>query len=62
MSRYDKYSESALGVLVKTQDIALRAARGQTDSRTWRRLLLLTALPDIVAIARATTPSWTTSG
>lgn len=52
MSRYDKYSESALGVLVKTQDIALRGARGQTDSADLAAALLLTALPDIVAIAR----------
>jgi ATP-dependent Clp protease ATP-binding subunit ClpA len=52
MSRYDRYSESALGVLVKTQDIALREQRGQTESSDLASALLLAALPDIVAIAR----------
>ncbi len=52
MSRYDKYSESALGVLVKTQDIALRERRGQTESADLAEALLLAALPDIGAIAR----------
>ena len=52
MSRYDKYSESALGVLVKTQDIALRGEGAETGSKDLAAALLLSALPDIVAIAR----------
>lgn len=52
MSRYDKYSESALGVLVKTQDIALRGEGAETGSKDLAAALLLTALPDIVAIAK----------
>ncbi len=53
MSRYDRYSESALGVLVKTQDIAIRESRGQTESSDLASALLLAALPEIVAIARS---------
>ena len=52
MSRYDKYSESALGVLVKSQDIALRGTSVETGYRDLAEALLLSALPDIVAIAR----------
>jgi ATP-dependent Clp protease ATP-binding subunit ClpA len=53
MSRYDKYSESALGVLVKSQDIALRGTSVETGYRDLAEALLLSALPDIVAIARS---------
>ncbi len=53
MSRYDRYSETALGVLVKTQDIALRQSSPETGSHELATALLLSALPDIVAIARS---------
>ncbi len=52
MSRYDKYSESALDVLVKTQDIALRGAIGETGYRDLAEALVLFDLPDIIAIAK----------
>lgn len=52
MSRYDRYSDSALGVLIKSQDIALRAEREETQSADLAAALLLAALPDIVAIAK----------
>ncbi|MBN2874724.1 MAG: ATP-dependent Clp protease ATP-binding subunit [Spirochaetales bacterium] len=52
MSRYDKYSESALSVLVKTQDIALRGAVGETGYRDLAEALVLFDLPDIIAIAK----------
>ncbi|MBU0928470.1 MAG: ATP-dependent Clp protease ATP-binding subunit [Spirochaetes bacterium] len=53
MSRYDKYSESALDVLVKTQDIALRGAVGETGYRDLAEALMLFDLPDIIAIAKS---------
>jgi ATP-dependent Clp protease ATP-binding subunit ClpA len=53
MSRYDKYSESAIGVLVKTQDIAMRGVAGETGHQDLAEALLLSALPDIVAIAKS---------
>jgi ATP-dependent Clp protease ATP-binding subunit ClpA len=52
MSRYDKYSESALDVLVKTQDIALRGTIGETGYRDLAEALVLFDLPDIIAIAK----------
>lgn len=52
MSRYDKYTETTLGILVKTQDIALRGDSPETGYRDLAEALLLTALPDMVAIAR----------
>lgn len=52
MSRYDKYSESALDVLVKTQDIALRGSVGETGYRDLAEALVLFDLPDIIAIAK----------
>jgi ATP-dependent Clp protease ATP-binding subunit ClpA len=52
MSRYDKYTETALGILVKTQDIALRGDSPETGYRDLAEALLLTALPEMVAIAR----------
>jgi ATP-dependent Clp protease ATP-binding subunit ClpC len=52
MSRYDRYSESALGVLVKTQDIALRGDKLETSHQDLAAALLLAALPEMVAIAR----------
>ncbi|HPE89137.1 MAG TPA: ATP-dependent Clp protease ATP-binding subunit [Spirochaetia bacterium] len=53
MSRYDKYSDSALDVLVKTQDIALRGAVGETGYRDLAEALMLFDLPDIIAIAKS---------
>ncbi len=53
MSRYDKYSESALDVLVKTQDIALRGSVGETGYRDLAEALVLFDLPDIIAIAKS---------
>lgn len=52
MSRYDRYSESALDVLVKTQDIALRSRRAETGYRDLAEALVLSDLADIVAIAK----------
>lgn len=52
MSRYDKYTETTLGILVKTQDIALRSNNPETGYRDLAEALLLTALPEMVAIAR----------
>ena len=52
MSRYDRYTESTLGILVKTQDIALRGESPETGYRDLAEALLLTALPEMVAIAR----------
>jgi ATP-dependent Clp protease ATP-binding subunit ClpA len=53
MSRYDKYSESALGVLVKTQDIALRGTVDETGYRDLAEALVLFDMPDIIAIAKS---------
>lgn len=53
MSRYDKYSDSALDVLVKTQDIALRGPIGETGHRDLAEALMLFDLPDIIAIAKS---------
>ncbi|MGD9938335.1 MAG: AAA family ATPase [Clostridia bacterium] len=52
MSRYDKYTETTLGILVKTQDIAMRGDSPETGYRDLAEALLLTALPEMVAIAR----------
>jgi ATP-dependent Clp protease ATP-binding subunit ClpA len=52
MSRYDKYTETTLGILVKTQDIAMRGDSSETGYRDLAEALLLTALPEMVAIAR----------
>lgn len=52
MSRYDKYSESALDVLVKTQDIALRGSLTETGYKDLAEALVLFDLPDIIAIAK----------
>ncbi|GAB1455167.1 hypothetical protein MASR2M48_04740 [Spirochaetota bacterium] len=52
MSRYDKYSESALDVLVQTQDIALRGSFTETGYRDLAEALVLFDLPDIIAIAK----------
>ncbi|PKL09555.1 MAG: ATP-dependent Clp protease ATP-binding subunit ClpA [Spirochaetae bacterium HGW-Spirochaetae-7] len=52
MSRYDKYSESALDVLVKSQDIALRGAVGETGFRDLAEALVLSDMPDMIAIAK----------
>lgn len=52
MSRYDKYSESALGVLVTSQDIALRGQSSETGYLDLAQALILSALPDIIAIAK----------
>lgn len=52
MSRYDKYSESALNVLAKTQDIALRGSVDETGYRDLAEALVLFDLPDILTIAK----------
>lgn len=52
MSRYDKYSDSALDILVKTQDIALRSRRIETGHQDLVEALVLFDLPDIIAIAK----------
>ena len=52
MSRYDKYTETTLGILVKTQDIALSGDSPETGYRDLAEALMLTALPEMVAIAR----------
>lgn len=52
MSRYDKYSDNALDILVKTQDIALRSRRIETGHQDLAEALILFDLPDIIAIAK----------
>lgn len=52
MSRYDKYSENALSVLIKTQDISLQGQTASPGSRELAHALVLFDMQDMIAIAR----------
>ncbi|MBU0935593.1 MAG: ATP-dependent Clp protease ATP-binding subunit [Spirochaetes bacterium] len=53
MSRYDRYSDDALRVLVKTQELTLEQKKDESSPGELAEALMLSALPEIVAIANA---------
>ncbi|HAP43219.1 MAG: hypothetical protein A2087_01240 [Spirochaetes bacterium GWD1_61_31] len=53
MSRYDKYSDDALRVLKTTQELTLGRNKPESGPGELAEALLLSALPEIVAIASA---------
>lgn len=48
MSRYDRYSDQSLGVLMTTQELALRQGRADTNEADLAYALVLSALPEVL--------------
>ncbi|HOX17690.1 MAG TPA: hypothetical protein PKW82_04470, partial [Spirochaetales bacterium] len=51
MSRYDKYSDEALDVLLAVQDLAAAARRPETGLEELSRALAVAAVPELLEIA-----------